>query len=286
VTVTVPSRQEGAAVPLPVTAREAAALGAADVLARLGSGPGGLAEQEAARRLRAVGPNAVRSHRARALPVLVSQLRSPLLVLLAVTAVVSAFLGIQADRQEQGDQRQNQHAASGVDSGRRADRGQYAEAHLDARAEEHHGAHPAAGVSRRPLRSGPAHRCTHGLPASAHPPPIRPVRFIDQLAAVRCPSVPASAPAQAAAVQRDHRERLPQRDTGLEFVTAADEVRPPPPAADDAAGLTSARCRCCCPLVCPRAGVDRVKDSELRLVHSPRGELHRTGGVVLGVLSF
>lgn len=78
----VPSGRESAAVPPPVTAAEAAALPACDVLARLGSGPGGLAEDEAARRLQAVGPNAVRSHRARAWPVLVSQLRSPLLLLL------------------------------------------------------------------------------------------------------------------------------------------------------------------------------------------------------------
>jgi hypothetical protein len=40
-----------------------------------------------------VGPNAVRSHRARALPVLARQLRSPLLLLLAVTALASTFLG-------------------------------------------------------------------------------------------------------------------------------------------------------------------------------------------------
>ena len=91
--VAVPSREEGAAVPSPVTAARAAALPAGDVLARLGSGAEGLAEEEAARRLRVVGPNAVRSHRARALPVLMSQLRSPLLLLLAATAVASAFLG-------------------------------------------------------------------------------------------------------------------------------------------------------------------------------------------------
>jgi Cation transporter/ATPase, N-terminus len=60
----------------------AAALPAEDVLARLGSSAAGLSGDEAARRLRAVGPNAVRSHRARALPVLMNQLRSPLLVLL------------------------------------------------------------------------------------------------------------------------------------------------------------------------------------------------------------
>jgi membrane associated rhomboid family serine protease len=41
-TVAVPSREEGAAVPPPVTAAEAAALGADDVPARLGSGTRGL----------------------------------------------------------------------------------------------------------------------------------------------------------------------------------------------------------------------------------------------------
>jgi hypothetical protein len=42
--VSVPSREEGAAVPSPVMAVEAAALPADDVLARLGSGTPGLAE--------------------------------------------------------------------------------------------------------------------------------------------------------------------------------------------------------------------------------------------------
>ena len=39
----------------------------------------------------------MRSYRARALPVLMSQLRSPLLLLLAVTALASAFLGQASD---------------------------------------------------------------------------------------------------------------------------------------------------------------------------------------------
>ena len=89
-TVAVPSREEGAVVPSPVTAAEAAALPADDILARLGSGTTGLTEDQAARRLRAVGPNAVHSHRVHALSVLASQLRSPLLILLAVTALASA----------------------------------------------------------------------------------------------------------------------------------------------------------------------------------------------------
>ncbi len=95
--VAVPSREEGAVVPSPLMAVEAAALRADDVLARLGSGAPGLPEDEAARRLRVVGPNAVRSHRVHALSVLASQLRSPLLILLAVTALASAFLGQVSD---------------------------------------------------------------------------------------------------------------------------------------------------------------------------------------------
>ncbi len=79
-------REEGVAVPSPVTAAEGA-LPADDVLARLGSGTPGLPGDEAARRLRAVGPNAVRLHRVHALSVLASQLRTPLLMLLAVTVI-------------------------------------------------------------------------------------------------------------------------------------------------------------------------------------------------------
>ena len=91
--VAVSGSRAGAGAGSPVMAAEAAAQSVPDVFARLGSGAGGLAEGEAARRLAVVGPNAVRSYRARALPVLWAQLRSPLLLLLAVTAVASAFLG-------------------------------------------------------------------------------------------------------------------------------------------------------------------------------------------------
>jgi Mg2+-importing ATPase len=69
-----------------VTAAEGA-LPADDVLARLGSGTPGLPGDEAARRLRVVGPNAVCSHRVHALSVLASQVRTPLLMLLAVTVM-------------------------------------------------------------------------------------------------------------------------------------------------------------------------------------------------------
>lgn len=96
-TVAVPSRRESAASPSPLTAAAAAALPVGDVLDRLGSGPGGLPEDEAQRRLQTTGPNAVRSHRARALSVLARQLRSPLLILLAATALASAFVGQASD---------------------------------------------------------------------------------------------------------------------------------------------------------------------------------------------
>jgi Mg2+-importing ATPase len=96
--VALPARvRDSAAVPPPLSVPEAAALGASEILARLESGTEGLAEGEATRRLRVLGPNAVRSYRARALPVLVSQLRSPLLLLLAVTAIASSFLGQASD---------------------------------------------------------------------------------------------------------------------------------------------------------------------------------------------
>ena len=97
-TVAVPSRRQSVVSPSPLTAAAAAAaLPVPDVLDRVGSGPEGLSEDEAKRRLQTAGPNAVRSHRARAWPVLARQLRSPLLVLLAVTALASAFVGQASD---------------------------------------------------------------------------------------------------------------------------------------------------------------------------------------------
>jgi P-type Mg2+ transporter len=47
----------------------------------------GLPGDESARRLRVVGRSAVRLHRVHALPVLASQLRTPLLMMLAVTVM-------------------------------------------------------------------------------------------------------------------------------------------------------------------------------------------------------
>jgi Mg2+-importing ATPase len=64
-----------------------------EVLAGLESGPDGLTSAEAARRLHTYGPNALRSHGARASRVLVRQLRNPLLLLLLAAAAVSGFTG-------------------------------------------------------------------------------------------------------------------------------------------------------------------------------------------------
>ncbi|WP_067893431.1 magnesium-translocating P-type ATPase [Nocardia vaccinii] len=80
-----------------MAAAEAAVATSDTVLATLHSTPDGLTTAETARRLSRLGPNAVRSHRARLAPVLARQLRSPLLLLLATTAVVSFFLGESSD---------------------------------------------------------------------------------------------------------------------------------------------------------------------------------------------
>ncbi|MFI1068980.1 magnesium-translocating P-type ATPase [Streptomyces puniciscabiei] len=84
----------------PVTAGRAvsaAALPTAQVLRDLQVPAGGLSSEEAARRLKRWGPNAVHSHRARAWLVLWHQLRSPLLGLLLAAAVVSYFVGERSD---------------------------------------------------------------------------------------------------------------------------------------------------------------------------------------------
>ncbi|HET8616707.1 MAG TPA: magnesium-translocating P-type ATPase [Actinomycetales bacterium] len=87
---------EGAAPSrLPVV--ELATRSVEDVLHEVGSSAAGLDDDEAGRRLARVGPNALRSHQARAWPVLARQLRSPLLLLLAATALVSSFLGERVD---------------------------------------------------------------------------------------------------------------------------------------------------------------------------------------------
>src|SRR5450755_3409583 len=76
---------------------QAAAMTVTRVLEAVESTPEGLSAAEARDRLRSLGPNAVRSHQARALPLLVRQLRSPLLVLLLITATASGFVGERND---------------------------------------------------------------------------------------------------------------------------------------------------------------------------------------------
>jgi P-type Mg2+ transporter len=77
--------------------RDFASRSVEEVLAALASSGDGLNAAEAGRRLAATGPNAVRTHHARALAVLARQLQSPLLILLLVTAVISFFLGDKPD---------------------------------------------------------------------------------------------------------------------------------------------------------------------------------------------
>ncbi|MCV7229586.1 magnesium-translocating P-type ATPase [Mycolicibacterium komossense] len=76
-----------------LTAHWVAAASVDEVLARLDVTASGLSSAEATARLATHGPNAVRTHRVSAWAVLGRQLRSALLLLLAVTAVVSFFLG-------------------------------------------------------------------------------------------------------------------------------------------------------------------------------------------------
>lgn len=92
VTTTLPVR--------PVTAGRVASAATrtpAEVLGELEVTGGGLSSEEAARRLKRWGPNAIHSHRARAWLVLWHQLRSPLLGLLLAAAVVSYFVGERSD---------------------------------------------------------------------------------------------------------------------------------------------------------------------------------------------
>src|SRR5690348_13014103 len=86
-----------AAAPAGLPVGQAAALRAADVLARLGSTSAGLSAPEAAHRAVESGPNAVRTHRARALPILARQFRNAVLLLLAGTALVAFLLGDRTD---------------------------------------------------------------------------------------------------------------------------------------------------------------------------------------------
>ena len=68
-----------------------------EILDALESGAGGLSSDEALVRLNTYGPNALRSHGARAFSVLVRQLRNPLLLLLLGAAAVSGLTGDPSD---------------------------------------------------------------------------------------------------------------------------------------------------------------------------------------------
>ncbi|MEC5179711.1 magnesium-translocating P-type ATPase [Arthrobacter sp. CG_A4] len=72
---------------------DAARRPADEVVARLGSSALGLGSEEASKRLAEHGPNAVRTHRASGWAVLGRQLRSPILILLLITAGLSLVLG-------------------------------------------------------------------------------------------------------------------------------------------------------------------------------------------------
>ncbi len=72
---------------------QAATLSTDEVLRKLGTSEQGLDPDEAARRLAAVGPNALRAHGARLWSVLARQFRSYLLLLLLAAAAVSIFVG-------------------------------------------------------------------------------------------------------------------------------------------------------------------------------------------------
>ncbi|HEX6921559.1 MAG TPA: magnesium-translocating P-type ATPase, partial [Actinomycetes bacterium] len=80
-----------------MTTRASATVPVPAVLDALGSSPAGLTREEVLRRRAVVGRNAVRSHRARWTTTLARQVRSPLLLLLAVTAAASFFLGERVD---------------------------------------------------------------------------------------------------------------------------------------------------------------------------------------------
>ena len=80
-----------------LTIEAAGALTSERVLTLLETGLGGLSTPDVAERTAIYGPNAVRSHHARAWSVLLRQIRSPLLWLLGAAAAVSAFVGEGVD---------------------------------------------------------------------------------------------------------------------------------------------------------------------------------------------
>jgi Mg2+-importing ATPase len=80
-----------------VSLREAASQPVETVLSRLVTTRDGLTADEVTARRRAYGANAIRTHHARPVAVLVRQLRSPLVLLLFATAVAAFFLGDELD---------------------------------------------------------------------------------------------------------------------------------------------------------------------------------------------
>ncbi len=95
--VTVQATRDSSAALSSLGLIEAARLPPAEVLVRLGSGEPGLSSEEAAARLRAYGPNAIRSHGARPLSILARQLRNPLLLLLGAATITSLIVGQRTD---------------------------------------------------------------------------------------------------------------------------------------------------------------------------------------------
>ena len=91
------TEQAAASVNPPPTVREAAVHEGADVLTMLSCTPDGLATAEAEARRARVGRNVLRERRARPWRVLGRQVKSPILILLFVTAAVSMFLGETAN---------------------------------------------------------------------------------------------------------------------------------------------------------------------------------------------
>lgn len=80
-----------------ITARDAAARTVDEVLQGLDTSAAGLGSAQALARRSVVGPNAVRTHHAQPLGVLVRQFRSPLMALLLVAAAVSFVVGQRTD---------------------------------------------------------------------------------------------------------------------------------------------------------------------------------------------
>jgi Mg2+-importing ATPase len=80
-----------------LTVQDAAPRPVDEVLTAVGSTLSGLSVDEARRRLEQLGPNALRTHKANGWAVLARQFRSPILILLLVTAGISLFVGQVTD---------------------------------------------------------------------------------------------------------------------------------------------------------------------------------------------